>query len=122
MTSLSAKAILPATDSASCGTTPAFLAFRPSGVKGGSARALTSMVSTSYLAERTSLAASRITLVLDSSLMQESMTISFSIFLNMLQIALNMLQIAFQGRPEGLRIPASHVIGGLYLRMVFLET
>ena len=79
ITSLSALAILSAMDRASAGTLPKVLSFSTSGVTGGSPVAFTSMVSMSYLAERTSLAAPRITLVLDSSLMQESMIISFSI-------------------------------------------
>lgn len=78
MTILSAEASLPAMDRASSGTLPKVLSFRVSGVKGGSPMAFTSMVSMSYLAERTSFAASSITLVLDSSLMQESMMMSFS--------------------------------------------
>lgn len=78
MTILSAEASLHAMDRAASGTFPKVLSFRVSGVKGGSPMAFTSMVSMSYLAERTSFAASSITLVLDSSLMQESMMMSFS--------------------------------------------
>ena len=78
-TSLSAAAIFLANATIGSGTMPEVLSARTSGVIGSKPAALTSMDSISYLDASASFAASRIFLVLDSGLMQESITRSLSI-------------------------------------------